>query len=371
MAKATWKCHTCDTETRCTGRNRSEADRIAAWHESEKHTCNDCQVEARKQHSENLLAESVASGLPELTGTEPQRHWAVTIRADKLSKLDDAIENIDPAHPNYGYLIQSAEQLQQTQQAHWWIDNRDKTASELLQALAIILSEKDKPPSFEHELSAAATITPKSSRFNTPAEIKQHSDSISVHFPIKDDTAREVLLHLGYYWNKTHWQCDLNETTGHPSDRVAETGHRLLNERIPVLIWNEQTRLDAVSGNYSPLTTQWIVNLPKKKRFGIRWNRWKDADWYATVKQIRTSRWSKPYVTVMYSEFEEVQGFAEVNGFEITDAARVVISKMESTKLQSLIEEVSPVKEVVASKRDREKLKVGDSCVIDPELMDD
>lgn len=371
MAKATWKCHTCDETMKCTGRNRAEADRIADWHESQCHTCKDCQVKERNDQADKLMADSVEAGFPQLIGTESQQRWAVTIRADKLVSIDSAVSDISKDHALYGYLIQAADSLQNKSDAHWWIENRDKAVDQLLQSLAKQLADQAKPLSFECELSAASTITPKSSRFNTPAEITRHPDAISIHFPIKDEAVREILIGLNCYWNATHWQCDLNETTGNPSDRVAELGHHLLNERVPVLIWDEVTRQNAVSGNYTALKTQWVVNLPDKKRFGIRWNRWRDTDWYSTVKTIRTSRWSKPYVTVAYTEFEEVQGFAEVNGFDITQGAQEMFAKMENTKLQSLIEEVSPVKQESLPDAERVALEVQDSCVVDASLMDD
>jgi hypothetical protein len=110
-----------------------DRDKKIAW--LEKHgLCTECQKAAKAaEHAEataKAAEKAMAENLPELTGTEKQINWALTIRAEKLAEIDNlkskglkeveaqAIKNV----------------LASNTEAKFWIDNRALDAKSIIQA---------------------------------------------------------------------------------------------------------------------------------------------------------------------------------------------------------------------------------------------
>lgn len=367
MAKSTWKCHQCSAPVRCDGRNRTTADRIAQWHEDQSHICTDCDKQNRIKSADSLIRQASEEGFPALEGSESQITWAAQLRADKLVSLDE-IEKTAESREDYGEILQAIGDIYQKSPAHYWVDNRDLSAEQMIRRTIATYTTNYSP---EAAATIESTVYPASSRYNQPAEINQQPDVITVTFPVKDDQAREALRSLNFYWNEDHWCQDQSEITENTLDRVAEAGNHLLNIGIPITIWRKSSLAAAVSGEYHPLKTRWVVSI-SEKLIGITWNRERDPDYYREAKSIPTSRWKKPkYVTVSTAEYEEILGFAEINDFNITASAQAQLKRAEGNKLAALIAEVSPVKTTkrkVVEKTDMQELPV---LGIAEELLDD
>lgn len=367
MAKAIWKCHQCDASVRCDGRNRSAADRIAQWHEDQSHICTGCDKQNRIKSAETLISQASKEGFPVLEGSESQITWAAQLRADKLVSLDE-IEKTAESREDYGQILRAIGDIYQKPSAHYWIDNRDLSAEQMIRRTIVTYASGYSP---EAAATIESTIYPASPRCNQPAEINQQPDVITVTFPVKDDRAREALRSLNFYWNEDHWCQDQSEITENSLDRVAEVGNHLLNIGIPITIWNESSRSAAVSGEYEPLKTRWIVSI-SEKLIGITWNRERDPDYYREAKSIPTSRWKKPkHVTVSTAEYEEILGFAEINDFNIAESARAQLKRAEGNKLAALIAEVSPVKTTKHKVVEKTEVQELPLLGIAEELLDD
>lgn len=111
----------------------SDRDKKIAW--LEKHgLCTECQKAAKAaEHAEataKAAEKAMAENLPELTGTEKQINWALTIRAEKLAEIDSlkakGLKDIE-AQAIKNVLASNTE-------AKFWIDNRALDAKSIIQA---------------------------------------------------------------------------------------------------------------------------------------------------------------------------------------------------------------------------------------------
>ena len=87
MAKAYFECATCNARVSVVGRNRSEADRKAQWHQDQEHICQACTEKQREADNAASAQRNAAAGLPELIGSEKQKQWAEKLREQMLTDI--------------------------------------------------------------------------------------------------------------------------------------------------------------------------------------------------------------------------------------------------------------------------------------------
>ena len=94
MARAYFKCAECNDDVCVIERNRSEADKKAAWHEKEEHICSDCQKKQWEEENRKAVENSKNSGLPQLIGSEKQIAWASKIRLQSIERINESVKKI-------------------------------------------------------------------------------------------------------------------------------------------------------------------------------------------------------------------------------------------------------------------------------------
>ena len=142
MAKAEIKC-TCPEcgathYWSVTCHNRREADNWEEFHADEANTrlCPECyakqqaakRAEAREAENKAAAETAGALGLPELSGTEKQVAWAISIRQ---KALDEALAPHGGSLANLndkGRAVLAAAMAKLPTEARWWIDHRDDAA---------------------------------------------------------------------------------------------------------------------------------------------------------------------------------------------------------------------------------------------------
>lgn len=393
MAKAYFKCAECGDSVMVVGSNRSQADRLAKYRESQKALCHTCWTklrDAERAEASQQAAEcAVITGLPVLQGTEKQIAWAETIRAEALKQLEVGIAGKgdiyywDDSH--IFVLLTEAEQdeirvkskimdeeartvfrsqvraglfsndrmalaikaIKANDSAHWWIENREYKASKLLadQYRATAPSVQPTPPAeIVADAKAEATVRPESPLTETIAEIAIDGAILKVKFPEKREDFRQLIrFQLGFTWADTHWRKPLTATAGKPADRAAEVGHALLGVGFIVRIYDPAIRASAVAGNYEPEHTRWIKHTtsgPYAGQFFILWG--KDEDFYVVAKRLPRSRYNKPGIQVPAEFFDEVLDFAEQHGFRMSDAAQTLADQARANKEAVMVAKVAP-----------------------------
>ena len=295
--------------------------------------CYDCwQADlAQQREAENKEAAEAAQemSLPALTGSEKQIAWAETVRQQMIASIDEYIYRDGSAflrRENEAQLREAAEQIKQRTSARWWIDHRDIREREIEQLLAEVAREtrvEQVPPEVVADAKAEATVRPEKPLTDTVAEIRVLESSIEIYFPERRDDFRELVKeNLKMIW-KDKWVRNLKPRHGTPADRAAEAGHCLLAAGFPIRIFDQIIREKAISGNYEPEHTRWIMGMVKGDYtgwFSISWSR--DEDFYKAARKIPGSRYDKPNVVIPAEQFEQVLDFAQMYGFKVSEKAQ-------------------------------------------------
>ncbi|MBW7903136.1 MAG: hypothetical protein H3C26_16785 [Rhodocyclaceae bacterium] len=383
MAKALFECADCGNSVVVVGRNRSEADRRAAWHQAQRHICADCEAKNRATQSSAAAAINTEAGLPALTGSERQVAWAETIRLGKMArvrmfgKLIDMmqslehveslnaeqcealradikreIDNIDSGDDRelvrrqchclmravgsarrYASLV---EIMNRQTRASWWIDHRDTPIDAIALNLADDIDaaiEAARPqPTGEVEAMHAAqeeallkpAEAPKSPQV---AEIRFSGKELHVTFAEKREDFRLLMRGMGFHWAERYWVRTLGLTTGEPIDRMAETAHRIIGAGFMARLHDDEAHAKAISGDFAPEQTRWVTKTVGGAYDGwcrIQWS--KTDDLYAPAKCLLGARYKDGYVYVPPGSILEVMDFADRYGFAASIGIREMLA---------------------------------------------
>ena len=373
MAKGTFHCGECGRTLSCWGRNRAEADRKAAWHESVGTFCDTCQE--KKNAAENTASAdaNAAAGLPSLKGSEKQVAWAETIRRNIFSSLDEALviakaENREaelnkyPAHGETLELGRNARMVgamldckygertveaflriaRRQTEASWWIERGRSGLKSLVMDLEReiedeIIGQKPKPAEqveAEEESLLRPAGEPQSASI---VEVKWLEPLVVLEFP-KIEIACEVARRLTFRWKEPRWERPMTEMTGDPLDRMAETAQRFLEAGFMVRLYNDEARRRTVKNDFQPEQRRWLS--VSRLRFGepclcARWSL--RDDFYEAAKRIpgaRPERLSGRRRTTMFhiplKYVSEAAEFAKEYGFSMTREVSELLGRHEA-----------------------------------------
>lgn len=364
--------------------------------------CPECYRKSLEEKREKMNRESSEwakeQGLPELSGTPKQVAWAETIRKKALEGLNGVIERLEKGgvyanlekhgDNDVDKLLAVIEYISAVTSAGWWIDNRmNLDGNEMTYSFVKFindiyqkyLSEKEKPivEAEKKAIEAEITVRPEKVKTETVAEIKVIGvDTIEIVFNERRDSFRFLMKEtLKMQWTGNAWGRKISSINGTVEDRAAEAGHRILALGIPVRIADKTIREKAITGQYEPEHTRFILRRNDglyKGWFAIHWDKTKE-DFYSAARRISGSRWDKPFVVVPPEQFEQVLDFAERYNFRLTDKAKGVVEVAKKAKEEAIIINPLPVekqKKIVA-KTTPPVLDVPEEVTIDEELRDD
>lgn len=133
--------------------------------------CTECQkAQKAQEHAEataKAAEKATAENLPALTGSEKQINWALTIRAEKLAKLDEVYNKAVAAANNDTDKIADAKlQIQAFKKvfasftdAKFWIDNRDKDIKTIIKANNLAATIKAEIENLKNAVDTAEITT--------------------------------------------------------------------------------------------------------------------------------------------------------------------------------------------------------------------
>lgn len=354
------------------------------------------QEEAKKAAEAQAAAEASEMGLPELTGSEKQVVWATKIRnglMESISKMQDAafkiVENAKETGKHQDDLprvekaiefLNACEKVAGTEtSAAAFIDWRfDLDVRRLLAVREVedeaIKSGKDMqqyggffvavlkilyPATGETEQSVEAgrtveiakevTLAPEKKTTDALAEVTYTDDRVDVSSP-KDYTVMQAVKAAGFRWTGSDWEMQITVTTGSAVDRAAEIANKLLAAGVQVRVPVEIQK-NAVDGNYTPRCTRWFYAIN-----GDVFAKWdKNEDWYSRVINISGAKYISDMhkIRIPASSADEIDDFADLNGFQISDGAKKIIDGYRET-----VKIVSPQEKAEEKKPDeKEKLK--------------
>lgn len=351
----------------------------------EEKLCPDCwkaeRDEKRKQKNAEAAEANAAAGLPLLEGTEAQVLWAESIRQEALKFIHDYYTGDPYGLDDFDDYLKGLESIKQHTPASWWIDNRqvfynvDRTGDLLLEEAKRAKLEESAPPAeIVEQAKVEATVYPEKRVTDLVAEIVSTEREISVYLPERYGVFRDVVKGLDYEWKDGRWRRSIGATSGSIADRAAELGNRLLTAGFPVRIYDAEIRERAVNGKYKPECRRWILVRKQGVKYAgwlaIWWDR-REGDYYTAAHGIAGARWSKPSVVVPPENYEEVLDFAQMYGFQVSEAAERAIEAAQAMKARTLVPNTpDKPKEVIPSGKPP-VLEVPDEVEIDDEFRDE
>ena len=312
-----------------------DRERKLAWY-AESGDCPQCykakmdaqrakEAAERKEASEAAAANAKAYGLPELTGSEKQIEWALLIREEFWDMLQRKKPNSE------GMLIIAAF-FDANPSAHFWIENRYGLLN-VFRAYAKTKIER-----------SAANEVPETDMVETTAPAKQtHPGAVVIECPegaviaryVRDEDFRQIIKGFGCEWDaeKKAWSRSITLANGPQADRAAELGNRLLKAGFAVQIAGDNIRAAAVSGEFRPEQTRWVLLRTSGDYEGylsIKFPRG-DEETYQSARKLSGARWSNPNVVVPVSSADEVAEFAKMKNFAVSPAAQKAMDEYRAS----------------------------------------
>lgn len=352
----------------------TDRQRKISWYE--KHgLCPEChrkqQEEAKKAVAEKAAAEASKFGLPELTGTPKQIAWADEIRLQIVKSINDCNNrlldvadeakafgrpDVQPDIDNAIRLVDAFSQVISSEKSASKIIDWHQKCTDVFKLVKVnkisvakdIISGKKVPEDFDQEYGGffvealrilyspdpkattenkedSVILAPKEKKSGTLVTVTYTETQVTVESP-KDPTVIQTVKAAGFRWNDYAWKLDIDVLTGKASDRAAEIANKLLNAGYQVTV-PASIRQAAVSGNYEPRCTRWISRYKDDDdHVYVSWNR--DDDMYYHAKEITGAKWvSRRGMRVPTSSADEIEDFAQLYGFQITDGAKEAIAE--------------------------------------------
>jgi len=366
-----------------------ERERRIEWLE-EHGLCSECYEEKKKKEYEKKVQkaqqEAEEWGLPELSGTEKQVAWAVTIRQEAISKFKQLQEHIKDDFNAEIMGVLSAREfalmlferiLARETSAKWWIENARsitpyEIANWIAREYALYKAEQEQPPQeIKQQALDEMILRPEKQSASLIAEIRIKDDIVTTKYPEKSEAFREIVKKLGFTWADGQWQRKTNFRTGAPLDRAAELGVKLLAAGFPVRVFSDELQQKILAGDYEPECKRWVTKHTKTGKFLIDWER--PDDFFDEAKKLPGARWERGVGMLVPKEaFREVLDFANRYQFQLSPGAQELVEEAQKAYEAAMVAEVKPKEEKQLPKPGRKNLKAVDvTGEIDDELRDD
>lgn len=330
--------------------------------------CYEKQKKEERERRENEAKEQTEEmELPELTGSEKQVKWAITLRVDAIRKMNEYIETLSERNPEKIRLddyddtrirTSKSELLQCvdyacTDKVHskFWIDNR-YSAYDMLVLLLNELREKEKQeqiPEYvveeQKQFEEECTKVPENAIHPGVVEIEEEEGYIVARY-IKDEDFRRIVKSHSFHWDYDNklWKRKLSFRTGDYKNYAALIGNALLLEGFSIRILNKDILNNAVSGKFTPETERWIARNTENGKLTISWERGNE-ELYKRAKSLPGAYYRSGQIFVNAEFFNEVLDFAECYGFSISLGAEEAIQKeKEAVEKRERVKAI-PVKE--------------------------
>ena len=389
MAKVTLACSICGNEYTVSKRcyNRKDADSFEEHMKKQEGKCPDCfAIERRTQESieraqaaEQAAIKAKKLGFAKLEGSAKQVSWAETLRWEILDRIGRQVT---------GYTFQGEEITKENTEtlsaavkkffesevsAKLFIENRDASKQAWYDIIGGVKSEPATPSEIKIPKSITEatenTAEPESRKYPGVAYIRLTYESVTARYE-KNEAFILLLKSLGYTWDGHYrvWEKKITPFTGSTNDRAAELGNALLRAGFAIRIDNDDIRARAISGEFAPECTRWIKFASGGIHAGslvISWPKGQQ-DIYNAARQIRGSRWASPSVIVPIESYQEVEDFADIMDFQISDGAQKAIQAYKDAKNPPII----PVAPVIPEPEDKLGKILESSTDVLPDLED-
>jgi SNF2 family DNA or RNA helicase len=189
--------------------------------------------------------------------------------------------------------------------------------------------------------------------------------SLTAYLPERRDDFRELVRSYRLRWNGATWERVLGDLNGDPQHRAAELGRALLAAGFPVDFPDQETADLAVSGEYAPEITRWVLAGANEFTGWLRL-RWSSKDdLWSLARMLPGNRYDPDTASVMVppDQWQEVIGFAEIHDFTISAKAQEIIDQARKRAAGAWVVEL-------AERKPKKKVKRGEDAAPVAKFLD-
>lgn len=211
--------------------------------------------------------------------------------------------------------------------------------------------------------AAGELITPDNAKSQLAVRVWCSTDAVEASAPQRIEAVSTLLWQLGFQWSRATWSWRRPKAS---RDFGVEVAHLLLAAGFPLRVPEESFRQRILAGDYVPATTrriQLITDGSKAGWFQVSWCRVRDETYYQRSTNLTGARWSRDLQSVVVPPDSacEVEDFAKLHDFTISEAAQRAIDATRTAAVENLRLKLKP-------RKARKTPPVGQ---VDPALVDD
>lgn len=367
-----------------------------------------------EMHQANIEAaeKSFEMEFPQLTGSEKQVSWANTLRLKVFEKYEEQVSEFDKRIDKSKKYLEKLEKegnpsdkrledvklfvlnsigekictskeelsdsvdyaIQRHIEAKFWIDSRfnDKIFADFIAEYRRHKAENDIPEDVKQEessLKETLTVSPQTENLKSGVVEIEYKDNVLYARYIKDDDFIKIVKDLNYKWEGV-WCKKITEYTGTIEDRAAELGNILLANGFRVQFPNSESKEKAISSEFEIENDRWVKYNAELEKIAIVWKNKSDT-LYENAKKLPGAKWSNGSMKVNIEFYKEIEDFAEIMGFSISQKAREKIKEYKQKEIgfETAIVSVKSKENVSDEKRIEKSLKSDGTIITD--LLDE
>ena len=350
MAKYTVTCESCgsDMTVNLIGKHTTRQWKL----ENYTWKCDDCIEKERQEKLKIQLENDVKNKLPELTGSEKQVKWAVTIRQTILDKIELHLKEESETEE----FKQKLEIFKSQTSAKYLIDNRNN-AHEAVMNMEIPKSNDELVKEYQEEEKHIIRKTES----NEVVEISVKEHIISLKFK-RDDLFRKIAKENKYSWSydSSSWVRSIENLNGNVIDRVVEIATKLLNNDFNIRVDDINLKDLILEGEYEEEVTKWIYRKDDNSVYII--HKPDSVNYYNEIKRLPGAIYKNYQISVPVKSYKEIIDFANEYDYKITKKASDLFDMMKEIELSPILSnkfqnKISEDVKVIKSENDLSFLK--------------
>lgn len=310
--------------------------------------CPEC---AKKAYAKKIAAEAKENEYPELTGTEKQVTWAMSLRSQ-------FIEDFSATQPKK-HAVTLEWLIRSKTSARFWIDNRDRPSSFYIETYEAEKLEEEK-----NIYNDLIVVEPAEKKHPDVVSISYNATQVQVHYYQYEEALVSIAKDLKYRWKRPDWCLKIDALSGSASDRAAEIGNALLNAGFSIKI-SESLKDAAINASFEKRFPRWINATATD--FIVTWLG-SDNTLFKRAKKLPKATWKRGVgMVVPATSFAEIEDFASIEDFKFSKSAKDLL-KYEK-KRTIVAEPFAPKQDLV--KEDKLATMLTEDVCIPDDLIDE
>lgn len=199
-------------------------------------------------------------------------------------------------------------------------------------------------------------IRPRETKTDTICRVLIVGQYVRLFFPEKRDDFRDLVKRMRYGWDAC-WERKFSESVD-IAGRAAEIANEILLGGFCIQIEHEPVKDRVIARSFVPeafKTIKRAMSGPYKDSFAINWP--KADDCYAEAMKLTAARYADGSVYVPPEHFAEVEDFAEINEFVLSDAAIELAAEAKAARESAII--INPKRKARKAPRKNERSSDG------------